>query len=71
MWIIIKFYNIIIKSVNVDKEEGETLIHKMWIKIVFFNPFLIVLQYVLTFPLLEYVLIFTVLQYVLTFIVLQ
>ena len=40
MWILFKFYNIIIKSANVDKgggEGGKTLIHKMWIKIrVFF-----------------------------------
>ena len=34
MWIIFKFYNIIIKSANVDKGGGgKTLIHKMWIKI--------------------------------------
>ena len=33
MWIIIKFYNIIIKSANVDKGGwGKTPIHKMWIK---------------------------------------
>ena len=42
MSIIIKFYNVIIKSANVDKggEGGKTLIHKMWIKIRFFflNP---------------------------------
>ena len=40
MWIIIKFYNIIIKSANVDKGGGgKTLIHNMGIKIhVFFNP---------------------------------
>ena len=40
MWIIFKFYNIIIKSANVDKGWGwGTLIHKMCIKIrVFFNP---------------------------------
>ena len=39
MWIIFKFYNIIIKSANVDKGGGgKTLIHKMWIKRrVFFN----------------------------------
>ena len=37
MWIIIKFYNIIIKFANVDKGEGgKTLIHKMWIKRRFF-----------------------------------
>ena len=36
----IYFYNIIIKSANVDKGgEGETLIKKMWIKThVFFTP---------------------------------
>ena len=36
MWIIIKFYNIIIKSANVDKggKGGKTFIHKMWIKIL-------------------------------------
>ena len=39
MWKILKFYNIIIKSANVDKEEGKTLIHKMWIKKgVFLTP---------------------------------
>ena len=40
MWIIFKFYNIIIKSANVDKGGGgKTLIHKMWIKRrFFFNP---------------------------------
>ena len=39
MWIILKFYNIIIKSANVDKWGGKTLIHKMWIKIrVFLTP---------------------------------
>ena len=41
MWIIFKFYNIIIKSANVDKGGGgKTLIHKMWIKIRVFllNP---------------------------------
>ena len=33
MWIIIKFYNIIIKSAIVDKGgEGKALINKMWIK---------------------------------------
>ena len=32
MWIIIKLYNIIIKSANVDNGGAETLIHKMWIK---------------------------------------
>ena len=33
IWIILKFYNIIIKSANVDKRGGgKTLIHKMWIK---------------------------------------
>ena len=33
MWIIFKFYNIIIKFANVDKGGGDkTLIHKMWIK---------------------------------------
>ena len=37
MWIIIIFYNIIIKSAGVDKGGGgKTLIHKMRIKIVFF-----------------------------------
>ena len=43
MWIIFKFYNIIIKSVNVDKGGGgKTLIHNMWIKkrVFFVNPFL-------------------------------
>ena len=40
MWIIIKFYNIIIKSANVDKGGGKTLIHKMWIKrrVFFIEP---------------------------------
>ena len=40
MWIVIKFYNIIIKSANVDKGGGgEVLIHKMSIKYVcFFTP---------------------------------
>ena len=42
MWIIIKLYNIIIKSVNVDKGGGggcKTLIHKMWIDLLcFFYP---------------------------------
>ena len=42
MWIILKFYNIIIKSANMDKGGGgKTLIHKMWIKRRFFfllNP---------------------------------
>ena len=39
MWIIIKFYNIVIKFANVDKGgEGKTLIHKMWIKRFFLNP---------------------------------
>ena len=34
MWIIVIFYNIIIKSANVDKGGGgKTLIHKIWIKI--------------------------------------
>ena len=38
MGMIIKFYNIIILSANVDKG-GETFIHKIWIKRrVFFNP---------------------------------
>ena len=33
MWIIIKFYNVIVKSANVDKGVGgKLLIHKMWIK---------------------------------------
>ena len=35
MWIIFTFYDIIIKSANVDKAGvgvGKTLIHKMWIK---------------------------------------
>ena len=33
MWIIIKFYNIIIKPAHVDKGGGgKTLIPKMWIK---------------------------------------
>ena len=38
MWIIFKFYIIIIKSVNVDEggAGGKTLIHKMWIKRCFF-----------------------------------
>ena len=35
MWIIKNFYNIIIKSANVDKGGVESLIHKMWIKIDF------------------------------------
>ena len=40
MWIIIKFYNIIIKSANGDKGGGgKTLIHKMLLKILFFKPF--------------------------------
>ena len=42
MWIIFSFYNIIIKSANVDKGgEGKTLIHKMWIKrrVFFIEPF--------------------------------
>ena len=42
MWIIIKFYNIIIKSANVYKGGGggKTLIHKMWIKrrVFFLTP---------------------------------
>ena len=40
MWILFRFYIIIIKSANVDKGGGEkTLIHKMWIKRqVFFKP---------------------------------
>ena len=41
MWIILKFYDTIIKFANVDKERGgKTLIHQMWIKIRFFlkNP---------------------------------
>ena len=41
MRIIFKFYNIIIKSANVDKGGwGKTLIHKMWIKrrVFFLNP---------------------------------
>ena len=39
MWIIFTFYNIIIKSANVDNGEGaKRLIHKMWIKRFFFNP---------------------------------
>ena len=39
MWIIFTFYNIILKSANMDKGGGGgTLIHKMWIKIRFFNP---------------------------------
>ena len=42
MWIIIKLYNIIIKSVNVDKGGGggcKTLIHNLWIDVlVFFYP---------------------------------
>ena len=44
MWIIFKFFNIIIKSANVDKGgRGKTLIHKMWIKrrVIFLNPSLI------------------------------
>ena len=36
-WIIFKLYNIIIKSANVDKGGGNTLIHKMWIKRCFFK----------------------------------
>ena len=39
IWIIIKFYNIILKFANVDKGGGETLIHKMWIKKTFFINF--------------------------------
>ena len=40
MWIIFSFYNIIIKTANVDKGGGKTLIHKMWIKktFVFLEP---------------------------------
>ena len=40
MWIKFKFYNIIIKSANLDKGGGgETLINKMWMKRhVFLNP---------------------------------
>ena len=41
MWIILKSYNIIIKSANVDKGGGggKTLIHNMWIKRrILFNP---------------------------------
>ena len=42
MWILNIFYNIIIKSADVDKGGevgGKTLIHKMWIDVVFFvNP---------------------------------
>ena len=43
MWIIFKFYNIIIKFANMDKGGeggGKTLIHKMWIKIRFFLFFI-------------------------------
>ena len=37
IWIIFTFYNIIIKSANMDKGGGgKTLIHKMWIKRRFF-----------------------------------
>ena len=36
MWIIFKFYDIIIKSANVDK--GKALILKMWIKDFFLTP---------------------------------
>ena len=32
MWMIFTFYNIIIKSANMHKGGGKTLIHKMWIK---------------------------------------
>ena len=39
-YIYLVFYNIIIKSANVDKGGGgKTLIHKMWIKFDFFKPF--------------------------------
>ena len=39
MWILFKFYNIIIKSANMDRGGGRTLINKMWIKIhVFLTP---------------------------------
>ena len=40
MWIIIKFYNIILKSANLDEGGGaKALIHKMWIKTrVFLTP---------------------------------
>ena len=40
MWIIIKFYNNIMKSANMDKGVGvKPLIHKIWIKIrVFLTP---------------------------------
>ena len=42
MWIILKFYHIILKSANVDRGGGgKTLIHKMWIKRHFCNPSLI------------------------------
>ena len=39
IWIIVKLYNIIIKSANVDKGGGnKTLIHKLWIERFFFTP---------------------------------
>ena len=42
MWIKFKFYNIIIKSGNVDKGEGgKTLIYKMWIKSFSWYPSLV------------------------------
>ena len=37
MWIIFRFYNIILKSANVDKGGRGTLIHKMWIKRFFLS----------------------------------
>ena len=40
------FYNIIIKSADVDKGGGgKTLIYKMWIKVFFFNPSLSSINY--------------------------
>ena len=48
MWIVFTFYNIILKSANVDKGGGggKTLIHKMWIRRhVFFYPSLIINPY--------------------------
>ena len=39
MWIIFTFYNIIIKSADVDKGGGgKTIIHKIWIKRGVFLP---------------------------------
>ena len=41
MWIIFIFFDIIIKSANMDKGGGKTLFHKMWVKRLFLNPSLI------------------------------